>query len=313
MAKDLLYPEDGVDEQGDPYYTLPDNPDDKLAAGSRGSVAFSEPDQNGLRYPVATPELGSWQPDAAPSPESLNGVNGGTYVPGSEKLAALPGGGYNQAYAADELKSQYGNDPHALQSAIRFQGLQEYKKLIDGGASDSEALRLAAPKLYFNHPAAMNTALKFAGTQNPNGIRSVPVPGGVAILNPNGTIHSVGWDKTPKVVPEKIPPDAKFAVADATDEVKDLNKSLRDINTSVATGKMDEAEAKPMRDKIATQLQAARENRMKLSTNWMNRTGPQAPDSDAKTLTPDSIRADFKAGKISRDAAKKLLKDHGFD
>ena len=48
---------DPYDEEGDYYYTLPSSEGDRFAAGSGNAVAFDESTANGIRFPIATPEL----------------------------------------------------------------------------------------------------------------------------------------------------------------------------------------------------------------------------------------------------------------
>jgi len=300
MPKDTLYPEDDQTDYQD-YYTTPASPGDALSSESGRAVAFDDPAANGIRYPMATPQSGSWQPDAAPS---LNGANGGTYVPGSENLPALPGGGYNQAYAADELKQQSGGNPHAVQEAIRLQGLREYEKLIAGGATNSEAMRLAAPKLYFNHPQAMNSAMKFAGTGIEPKVTAIPVPGGTAVFDSNGRLHSVVKNpiqRAAPVVKDVVPPDVKQLQKNKNTEI-DLAKG--DIVR--ANKKLDAAVSDEDKLKAANDVLAAKKAFKKLggeavvaSTNYPH-AGPQPPagimqaPSDSNTPKVGDVRGGYK-------------------
>lgn len=100
-----------------------------------------------------------------------------------------------------------------------------------------------------------------------------------------------------------MPPDAKVLLQQAGSDVRDVQNQIRTAQKNGA----DAAELKPLTDA----LDAARAKQLNLSTNWTG--GSKAAEPQSAKLTPDSIRSDFKAGKISRDEAKKLLKDHGFD
>lgn len=115
--------------------------------------------------------------------------------------------------------------------AIREQGYKEFQDLVSSGAKPEEALRRVAPKLYYNDPAHMATALKATAStalpQIPTQLNAVPAlgPNGEAIANvifdpAKGTIHS-SYPNIPR-----LPPDVQLDIRESSAEIADLRKQL---------------------------------------------------------------------------------------
>jgi hypothetical protein len=215
-------------------YSYNTNRTEGLAPGYGNAVAFDEPNAEGLRYPIATPRSGSWEPPApAPRPEFTSG--GARILYGTENMPALPGGGINEAYAAEQRGLQ-GDNQQATQQAIRLQGLMEFQALTRGGMDSAEAIRKVAPKLYFNAPQATELSLRPPKVSQ---IKQLQPP--QMITNPDGSKYVTspggGWQyvapmKAPAVPKEVQPLDQKTALKTAEGDISAAQKALVFATTS---------------------------------------------------------------------------------
>ena len=172
-------PYDPYDEED--YYTL-SNPalaGDRFAPYSEGAVAFDQPSEQGVRYPIATPNTGGQVGSfGAVTPDFQRAL---------DEMAARDRPRSDELYGAQIARAERnriedaGSDPAAIQQAIRLQGLFEYRGDLARGVPAVEAMRRAAPKLYYNHPLATVSAFKSSETE-PQEITEIPMTGGNAIL-----------------------------------------------------------------------------------------------------------------------------------
>lgn len=287
MPRDTLYPEDELlmDEEAG-YYP----------------IAFDDPDAEGVRYPIAIPRGGSFQPPPTiPEARPDFSPNGGRYLPGSENLTALPGGGYNQAYAAEELKRQQEGDPVAVQQAIRLQGLRKYQKLVADGASNSEALRLSAPELYFNHPQATALATRDVPQLRTPTISQIPIKGGTALFVDDK------YRTTLREPRPQMPPDVRFQIGDVSSEIQDIQRQIRDARDPLKGALLSPAD----KTKLETRLKELQSSRMNLSTNWQDRITP--PPAETKKLTKEIAADLLRQAKGDKELARKLARDAGYE
>lgn len=281
-----------IDPQEEDYYTStnPALAGDKFAPYSEGSVAFSEPSDQGVRYPIATPAIEGRQVgtlgDITPD-----------FQRALDEMAARDRQKQNPIYSQNDLSriernqiEDAGPNPAAIEQAIRLQGVLEYNNLKAQGVPDAEAHRQAAPKIYFNHPAAMASAMNHSVVDENPSITTIPVPGGNAILS-NGRLHSVLKTPAEKVVPVPkvvVPPDIKelqannrILVRDAVQNYNDKKKELRKATTPDDQSRFGR-EALAARDELERLMKVG----VNLSTNYPNATPPASTNIVQKALTP---------------------------
>ncbi len=274
-------PYDPYDEED--YYN---SGGERFSPGSETAVAFDEPSAGGVRYPIATPRGGSFDfstvaPGLIRTPEQSRAA----YDSISQYQAELARADRNRL---EEMQQQ---DPAALQAAVRLQGLMKYRNLIQNGTNPAEAIRLAAPELYFNHPQATALATHQAPPAINPTISTVAVPGGNAILS-NGKIHSVLKTPVERVITPTLPNDAKVLLSQATGERKRLESTISKIESDT---KIDADEKKDSLRSLNEQLKTAKANEIFHSTNRLS-----APNISTKAsvpveaaITPSQIDIEF--------------------
>ena len=306
---------DPYDEEGDYYYTLPSSDGDRFAAGSGSAVAFDEPTANGIRFPIATPQAGSFDLGAVP-PDLIR-------TPEQSAAAYASRDQYNAELARAErnrFDEQMQQDPQAVQQAVRMKGLLKYQQLVRDGANPAEAIRLAAPELYFNHPQATVQATRMATPVLTPSISTVAVPGGTAVLN-NGRLHSVL--KTPVVKPAPVakdvpPPELKAEQSNNSTRIQEAQKEYNRQAAALLKASTPEEKSSIGRAALAArdELDRLMSNRVVLSTNYPRPsiqappsvvqqalTPPPAEDDMVPVIGPDGVRGRVPRSKL--DAAIK--------
>jgi hypothetical protein len=191
-----------------------------------------------------------------------------------------------QSMAPKDLMAIQKAQAEAEQAAIRFAGQQKYRKLIADGAKPEEALRLAAPDLFWNNPAGLASAIRSTRPETPFNPTVTDIEGGRLIqTGPN----RVQFDRTR---PPAMPPDVK-----AKQDI--LKNQLRSMTSGPLGIAADPVAVKALEEQILSN-----------STNWMNQANPPAPAE--RKLTKD-LAADFlKMAKGDKDQARKLARDAGY-
>lgn len=277
-----------------------------IAPGYGTAVAFDEPDQFGARYPIATPRGGSWTPHYTPpsvTPEFS--PNGGRYLPGSESIQALPGGGYNQAYAADELRSQQAEDPQSIQQSVRLRGLLKYQQMIRDGANPAEAIRIAAPELYFNHPMASVSAMRGSESAEIPTISEIPLSQGKAVFV-NGRYRTTlrPPSQTPSLA---VKNDITEAGEDVTQAMRNLSLAQRGID---GKGLMVDDKLVKQREQ---ELKDARERRRAIVRQIESPKALTLPPAESKKLTKEIAADLLKQAKGDKNLARRLARDAGYE
>lgn len=229
-----------------------------------------------------------------------------------EGLTPYHGPAGNESYARSYIApnvSDFGEvispavyDEREFQSqelAMRARGQMEYSQLVSGGATPEEAYRRTAHLLNWNHPDKLAQALaRIPGADTPFTPIIEDVEGGrVLRTSPRGA-HFI----------RDMPPKMPQANAD---ERKLIEGKLQGIRSDPFGLKAKPGEVEQL------------ENRFReLGTNWV--TTPQAmPGAPTQPIAPppaenlkasaESVRAAYRAGKLSREEAKQQLKALGYD
>lgn len=176
----------------------------------------------------------------------------------------------DNAYTAEQAAQQYnGMSPlerqrilraqqEYEQAAIRYAGQRKFRSLVEGGAKPEEALRVAAPELFFNDPKALTSALRFTKPTPTFEPQMMPTSGGrIFMAGPNRAQFIA--DKAPI-----MPPDAKA-------NLDILKNRLKTKTTGPLAIAADPKEVSALENEIVN-----------ASTNWMGRASPQ-PEAEKKS------------------------------
>lgn len=141
----------------------------------------------------------------------------------------------------------------AEEEAVRYQGMQEYQKLIDGGATPEEAFRYAAPKLMHKNEKSMAGALRATAPRQfaPPRPRQPQVrtfaDGSVNLVDPEtGNSRPIGAARPAKAIPPAKPtpiPRQDWKIAET--EYDDARANLKKVR-EMDEGNKKEIEAKDL-------------------------------------------------------------------
>ena len=277
------------------YYTLT-NPafrGDRFAPGSEGAIAFDAPTIGGVRFPVAAPATGGQVGTM------------GAFTPDWQRVIdemAERDRPMNDRRFGNEMDRKFrneiedaGNDPANVQQAIRLQGLMKYRTLIANGAAPAEAIRQAAPELYFNHPQATALATRPQESLIPPSITEVPLTGGATAVLANGRYRTL--NRLPVVKDME-------AELNRTEGNERVTQAIRALNTAQKALLPDDALIK-LRER---ELEEARQSRRASTRSGSTLT----PPATTKTLTKEIASELLKQAKGDKELARKLARDGGF-
>jgi hypothetical protein len=196
----------------------------------------------------------------------------------------------------------------AEERAVRLQGFREYEKLVAAGAKPEEALRRAAPKLYFNAPEHLAAALKSTAPPPPpptmpESIRGVPVLAddgsrlGNAVLDPRrGGIHS--FVRPPS---RELSVEADQEIRDANAEAAAARRRIAELEKLAVTGSSKEKElAAELLPQVKQQLFRNVERRRGYYPNK-----PELPDElKTKKVAPEPAKAAEKTAKPANEIVR---------
>ncbi len=209
--------------------------------------------------------------------------------------------------------------------AMQFQALDEFNRRIRTGENPADVLAQVSGRLYSNDPRSLIRAVNPPARRSAAGGHSTMQPNydpatgkliSYSMVNPNGTVQS-----TMRAGAEKMPQSN-------TDERKMLELRMRAAQNNPFGA--DEAELLKMSNRF-----------MELGTNWhgnatepavpqqpvtvtesgpagisMSRQIPSAPKTSTATKpqeSPDDIRSQYRAGKLTKAEAVARLKKLGFN
>lgn len=270
-------------------------PEDEIALDERAGyrpIAFDEPDAEGVRYPIAIPRGGSWNPGLENPVVRTREQSDAAYANRAQYAAELARAERNR-FEEEQARIK---DAEAIQQAIRYQGLRKYQKLVGDGASPSEAIRLSAPELYFNHPQATALATRDVASLGMPSISTVPIGdgGNEALFVGNKYRTTLRNPPVKDPIKDLEVKEANEAVTQAMRNLSNLQRQPFYLQDAAAI-----KEAKGL-------VESTRENRRNLIR------GHSAPKPPPSEETPDQIRNAWKSGKISREEAVKKLNALGY-
>lgn len=227
-------------------------------------------------------------PRQLPGAYDTSGVPVNPPAEGFQMLGEVQGTSTNNAYIAEQeaeriRRMSAKERAEAEQAAIRFAGQQKYRQLIQGGAKPEEAMKLAAPEMFWNNPNALVASLRATRQVTPfepsvierNGVKfAVTGPNRASVIPP------------PKPVVEKQPPDSvinqkllmerlkalrsgPLAIAADPNEIASLEKQLLEGSTNW----MGHASAPVAPTPTATPLPKS-ESELKKGITYQTRRGP---------------------------------------
>lgn len=144
-----------------------------------------------------------------------------------------PGNGRVDWDAVDQIVAARVKDQEYRQKierdAIRYQGMQEFKQLVAGGATKAEALQRTADKIYADNPAGFGAAVRY---NDPRPIQPTPPR---TKLGGNGSIYMEGkpgeqWKSVSPPRPTRPPPPKAIPRSDwkiAESEYDDARDNLK--------------------------------------------------------------------------------------
>lgn len=205
---------------------------------------------------------------------------------GFQNLGQVYGTSTNNAYTAEQDQNYYNSllpaqrsrqfrdEQLAETAAMRYAGQEKFRQLIAGGARPEEALRVAAPELFWNNPAALTSAIRFTKPQPEFNPTLIPVEGGrVFRQGPN----SAQFIPNPKPV---MPPDVAA-------NQKILTERLKAMRSGPLALAADPNEVGKLEQQI-----------VEGSTNWMGRgTSPAATEEKSPFKEGQTVR-NKKDGKL---------------
>lgn len=155
--------------------------------------------------------------------------------------------------------------------ARQFSGQQKYRKLLEGGATPEEAMRLAGPDLFYNDSKGLLASIKGS---TPRPLRSSLNP---EVTNVDGVkMYRTGPNSFAQARPEipaKPPPETVAGQKILTGQITDARNVLERAEKAVAEDRSD-VNAVNAALRARSKLRGLEENFMRGSTNWMERPTP---------------------------------------
>lgn len=259
--------------------------DDQIAPGYGSAVAFDIPREDGLRYPIATPQAGTFDFGAVPS-----------------RLIRTP----EQSQAAYDARDQYKmemdrvlrnqieeSNPASVQDAVRLRGLLKFQQLTRDGMDSAAAIRMVAPELYFNHPQATAMATREIPSMSTPSLTTVPV-------GDNEALFVNGKYRTTLRTPAKKDPIGELESKEANEAVSQAMRELANVQKSSIPGLAPDAAAV---EAARRNLEAARSLRRDVVRGVKTPAVPETKDDMVAVISPSGQRGRVPRSKL--DAAKK--------
>lgn len=255
--------------------------DDQIAPGYGSAVAFDIPRDDGLRYPIATPQAGTFDFGAVPS-----------------RLIRTP----EQSQAAYDAQDRYKMEmdrvlrnqvedanPTSVQDAVRLRGLLKFQQLTRDGMDSAAAIRMVAPELYFNHPQATAMATRDIPSMGMPTIQTIPVGDNEALFVDNKYRTTLRTPPKKDPISELESKEANEAVTQAMRELANLQKSALPDDEKINAARKA--------------LDAARGLRRDVVRGIRTPAIPEAQDDMVQVISPSGQRGRVPRSKL--DAAKK--------